>query len=447
MPIILLGQPGGRHNPSEFRFKFFGKNGEIITPNNKQYKIKINFAYPSSKSKDSINFDNGYFSCISFFGAIIRINFISETDTMEIHTYTSHDSIPFLKGHYSISSNYAPIFSIIPHSITRIKERNWENFKVRDFKETILPHALIKTDSQFWKDYNKRIPLAFTPSIYGLLYNPHFSSKIYAWDWNNLYVSIDKGKNWENILTVNEPYETPIVSFKDKNTLILFKTKKYQKLINKIPEVYFSKDGGQNWQMDTTYTKMGIYFAGFNNKKEGFAYAIKYFKEERETKTVFYVSKDGGRKWIEVSSSTEKLFPLSVDFWNEKSIIVNGLSGTYRSSDGGENWNSGSKTFEYHQSFDNSYPSFTGNDFMHSLERIDNANMTISKLLTIKNDWYVYMIATKNIWCVSGQGYTIISKDQGKNWDYYYGSASGTSVFTIIDDKYIFDGTSLFSIK
>lgn len=200
IPIVLMGQPrSGRDIPVEFRFRFFDKQGKIVTTDNKSYEVKISFELPSYNDNDSVKFFNGYFSCISFSGAMISLNFISEKDTMKIYTSISHDSIPFLKGNFLIPSEYAPIFSIIPHSDTKINKRNWENFKVRDFKETIFPDTLKKTDCQFWKDYKEKIPIEFTPSIYGLLYNPDFSPKIYAWDWHNLYVSADKGKNWEII--------------------------------------------------------------------------------------------------------------------------------------------------------------------------------------------------------------------------------------------------------
>lgn len=445
---IGLAQPGsGRDIPMEFRFKFYGKQGEIVTSNNDKYKIEIIFELPSYGYNDSVKFDNGYFSCVSFSGALVKINFITDNDTMKVHTTTSHDSIPFLKGNYIVSSEFAPIFSIIAHGSTKIKKQDWGNFRVDDFQETIFPNTLKKIDCQFWKNYKARIPLDFTPGIYGILYDPNFSSKIYAWDWNNLYVSSDKGKNWENILSVKEPYETPIVSFKDKNTLILFKTKKYQRPINKKPEVSLSKDGGLTWKIDLAYTKMGFYYAGFNNKKEGFAYSIKYFKEEKKTKTAFYVTKNGGKKWKETSRYNEKLFPLSTVYWRGKIIIVDGKLCTYSSFDEGENWDIVSNTFKYYQAFGNIYPSLFGSGLTHYLEIINNKNETVSKLLTIKNDWYVYFTATENIWCISGQRFTIISTDQGENWNYYFGSVAGSSIFTIIDDKFIFDGLNLYLIE
>lgn len=445
---LVLAQPGsGEDIPTKFRFKFFGKQGELITPNDEKYEIEIIFELPSYGGNDSVKFDNGYFSCISFSGAMVRINFIVANDTMKIYTSASHDSIPFLKGNYIVPVEFAPIFSVIPHGSTKINKQGWENFKVNDFQETIFPDTLKKFDCQFWKNYKARIPLDFTPSIYGVLYDTNFSSKIYAWDWNNLYVSSDKGKNWENILSIEEPYETPIVSFKDKNTLILFKTKKHQRPINKIPEVYLSKDDGLTWQIDSAYTKMGFYYVGFNNKKEGFAYSIKYFKDERQTKTIFYVTKDGGKKWRETGSCNEKLFPLSTPYWRDNIIIVDGKLNTYSSLDGGENWDIVSNIFKYYQISGNIYPSLSGSDFTHYLERINNENQTVLKLMTIKNDWYVYLTAKKNIWVVSGQGYTFISKDQGITWNYYLGNTAGTSMFTIFDDKYIFDGLNLYLIE
>lgn len=261
---VVIAQPrSGRDISVKFSFRFFDKQGNVVTPQTKNSEIKIDFGLPTHAGTDSVNFFNGYFSCVSFAGAMVDICFILKKDTMKIRTSTFLDSVSFKKGNFLITHEYAPLFSIITHDEVNIDKQKWETFKVNDFNEKPYIDTLKIIDCKFWEDYKAKISLDFTPQILGNIY------------------------------------------------------------------------------------------------------------------PVFRVDESG---------------------------------------------------------------------FTHFLEKIDSRKGIITKLLTINNEWYVYMTATENIWCISGNSYILISKDKGKNWKYYYGVIGGGSIFEIIDDKYIFDGNSLFEI-
>lgn len=67
-------------------------------------------------------------------------------------------------------------------------------------------------------------------------------------------------------------------------------------------------------------------------------------------------------------------------------------------------------------------------------------------LLTLSNAWYAKLSIFNDIWCVSGQGYILISKDAGNTWRYYIAQNYNVDIFKIINGQYLFDGLRLYWI-
>jgi phage pi2 protein 07 len=469
---IVLAQPGVRF--VEFSFRFFDKQGNIVTPHAENSEIKINFIPQSHlpkwwKISDSVEIFNGYFSGTFISGEMIDILFILEKDTMKIKTSESMDSIPFLKGNFLISPEIAPLLSIKPHNGANIDKQKqiWEIFRNDNSKEKLYIDSLKITDCKYWKNYKAKIPMNFKPTIQNLLFNTDFSSNLYAWNSQNVYVSEDKGKNWENIFSLSGillAYKIMAVSYQ-KDGLLLFLRESGRPLQSAVypPLVYFSKNGGRDFI--PVYTDMRFWFAGFK-EKQGFAFEIQYLNK-KEIRTIVYSSKNGGKNWEKTSCFDDAISSTQILYWNNDTVIVKGWEHNYYSFNGGSNWNIMPKSFyarehsrikywknpfkplDYYKYLGNVYPVF-GNDrhgFTHYLDKMDDEKEMITELLTIKSDYYVEITATKNVWCISASLYTLISKDNGKNWKYYSERTYGVSLFRIIDDKYIFDGEKLYEFK
>ena len=429
------GQPLGNADfPVELSFRFFDRQNNVIAPDSKGCVVKFKFPTARERSNDSVIYKNGYFRCESYFSARGDVECILGIDTMRISVDHSIDSIPFIKGNYYIPDEFGPLFSVILHNGTKIIEQDFNIFNVKN--KTSLPStSLSEIKCGFWADRKKKIPIDFKPTIDELLIYPKYSSALYARDYHDVYVSEDDAENWVNIVKEEASYEFPFVTFKNKDTLLLFRRKFF-----KTPEVSISNDGGKSWQIDSNCTKMGFYFMGFN-KNEGFAYAIRGPKEHKEIKTVFYLTKDGGRTWQIQSEMEGELYPTRIVYWEGQTIVVK--SNWYCISyDGGKSW---TEERSFHTSED-IYPMSEGQEFSHCIKRVDNKNKTIEGILTINDDWYVKMATFENVWCVCSQSCTLISKDYGKTWHYYFGGFGGSYFFTILNKKYLFDGHYLYLI-
>lgn len=73
----VFSQPGGSHLPVEFRFRFFDEQGNVVYPDDTNYEIRLYSKAPAFVKNDSIKFTNGYYSCISSYGAMVDIHFVS----------------------------------------------------------------------------------------------------------------------------------------------------------------------------------------------------------------------------------------------------------------------------------------------------------------------------------------------------------------------------------
>ena len=297
LSINFYGQPGERDIPCNYKFKFYDIFGKIITPNSKDYKIKIDFEPVDYKKKDSLLFINNEFICKSHVDAEIRIEVMSRKGIMKINTVTSIDSIPYLVGKYQISNENRALLSIKTNKETIIDKKKWNFFKVNDFGEIKKECALKRTNCKYWKIDKNSIKIAeeSSPEILGIFSNRYFSKKIYAWSWNNLYVSADNCKNWLQIFSTKNPKETPVLSFIDKKTLILIVKNKYRKkMTDSQREVYTSQDDGITWKLNLQYTEMQMSYVYFKNTNEGFAFCDNYDEVNRQMRTCFYTTKDGG---------------------------------------------------------------------------------------------------------------------------------------------------------
>jgi len=468
---LCFAQPLGLDMPINFRFRFYDKGGNIITPKNESYVVKISFEPHPSNNNDSVVYSNGYYTCISNPGAIIRIQYIFGEDTMEVHTSTSLDSVPFIKGKFIIPKGFSQLNSIKPKNGVIINSQNWVTFKVNDFNAIIYSDTLKRIKCKFWGNHETKAPLIRGPNIYGILYNPDYSTEMYAWDWDSslVFVSHDKGRNWHKILKLKEHYFNPVLNFKNKDTLILFVRKVTDELIYDVTsEVYLSYNGGKTWEIDPILTQMEVYFAGFNDKHEGFAYSSKYFgKNNNDIRTTLYIKRNQKEKWKKTSSWVGSIdTPRHIQYWENDTIALDFTFscsyssyfytfGSYISYNGGRTWKISSDQFQYISFISEYYPSiykkgddnpfYTKDEYDLYLKRINNKSQT--HLLTIIDEPYISFTAKQNIWCLSGHGFTMISKDYGQNWSYFSTSTLGTNIFTIIDDKYIFNGTAMFEIN
>ena len=452
----FYGQPGSEDIPQYYEFKFYDSIGKIISPRSLDYKIKIDYNPYKHNHKDSLIFVDNKFICKSHFDSEIKIEIVSQKDTMKINTVTSLDSIPFLIGKYKISNETKALFSIKTNKSTKIDKKNWNYFKENDSTFQKKPDTLKSAICKFWKNYKKKIKNDDKPELIGIYNNNFFSNKIYAWDWNNVYESSDNCANWTQIFTTKQPYETPILSFKDKKTLIIvIKNKNRKDVTSNQREVYVSRNKGINWKLDVKYTAMRMSFVYFKNKNEGFAFCDKYDITQKQMKTVAYTTKNSGKTWKRNERLYSELLPRRTISWINDNIVLESGSFIYYSSDNGENWYILNKDMKYSKFTisnyptkytNNLYPSLASHNDFTILKRNNNFTLKSEILLKIDN-YYTYLTASQNTWCLSGSGYTLITKNNGELWNFYTNSIGNTFLFEIIDNKYIFNGEYIYSIN
>jgi len=75
------------------------------------------------------------------------------------------------------------------------------------------------------------------------------------------------------------------------------------------------------------------------------------------------------------------------------------------------------------------------------------SDKTKKTLLTVNNAWYARLTVHNDIWCVSAQGYMLISTDFGATWTYYVGDNYNVNVFEIVNERYLFDGLRLYWVR
>ena len=68
-------------------------------------------------------------------------------------------------------------------------------------------------------------------------------------------------------------------------------------------------------------------------------------------------------------------------------------------------------------------------------------------ILTIHNAWYVKLTVVQDVWCISGQGYILLSSDKGQTWRYYLNENYNVKLLEVIEGRYLFNGNYLYKIK
>lgn len=205
--------------------------------------------------------------------------------------------------------------------------------------------------------------------------------------------------------------------------------------------------------MDSASTQLGFYFLNFNTRGEGFAFAAKYFEKDKVDRTELYITKDRGKNWIKKYSFKERLNVMDLRFWNDSIITFVTSSGYLHTLIGNKEYsfNFLDDTLKAKLS-ENVYPLLDGKDFVHNVIKVDGKNEIITRLLQIKEDYYVKLAFSSKIWCVGGEDYTLVSKDRGSVWKYYCQNTSGSMYgiygrYTIINEKFIFNGSVLYRLE
>jgi hypothetical protein len=348
----------------EYNFKFYSKNGKLITSQN-NYTIKA-FSYKNNlRNEIQLNFLDNYYTRVCY-GDKIELEIIHKRDTMKIFTNTSIDSIPFIKGSFTIPKSYASIFSIIPLNHTKINQLDFQKF--RSDNSTIEADTLQTIECHFWEDSLFSKPLEHPNQLFYLFNDATFSNNLFISDYKTVYISKDFGKNWYIFKSVNpDEYIIPKAFYIDSTTLYYTRYDAGPKPYGGIPDIFISKDNGKTWKYENSVTR----------------YDMKY------------------------------------DFMGE------------------EYFNKQMKLIKKFQLEENQSSN-------HTLTRKRRILNSYKPILVINNDWNVYETSSQTINIVSGN-FTLISKNNGKTWDYYT-TPTGSNIFEIIQDTYIFNGYNLYVI-
>ncbi|MGB0862230.1 MAG: hypothetical protein ACPG19_01710 [Saprospiraceae bacterium] len=167
-------------------------------------------------------------------------------------------------------------------------------------------------------------------------------------------------------------------------------------------------------------------------KEQNLPHYAKGFYEDKVSGTFYlwndgngYVSMDRGRNW-ELIPLPEKM----IDSLYQNRIIDRG----YMNDE---------TAFSTTQKF---YPLLKKKDRNKVLYKVSKSKKREEILLTLTDSWYAQFSVSGDIWCISAQGYMLVSRDEGKSWKYYVGDNYNVDVFEIIDGKYFFDGLRLYWI-